>query len=142
MAKVDGDTIVVGLDASPYSEKALEWATEEAKRSGRRLLLVNVWHWSAGVAASPMALVGAEDAHTAGRQTLQRAARHAEAEGVPVATHLAEGSPAATLTEMAEDAAMLVVGRRGYGAVRHSLMGSVSKGCVEHSRCPVVVVTT
>ncbi len=142
MANVDGDTIVVGLDASPCSEKALDWATDEARRSGRRLLLVNVWHWSSGVAGSPMSLVGADDPHTAGRHTLGRAAKHVEAQGVPVATCLAEGSPAPTLTEIAKDAAMLVVGRHGYGTVRHSLMGSVSKACLEKSHSPVVVITT
>lgn len=139
MAKVDGDTIVVGLDASPCSEKALGWATGEARRSGRGLLLVSVWHWSSGALGSPMSLVGHEDPHTAARRILDRAARQVQAEGVPVSTFLAEGSPAGALTEVAGEAAMLVVGRHGHGAVR-TLMGSVSKACVEHSHTPVVVV--
>lgn len=139
MAKVDGDTIVVGVDASSCSDKALDWAIDEAKRSGRRLLLVNVWHWTSGVVGSPMSLVGHEDPHTAGRHTLDRAARHAQAEGAPVTTFLAEGAASAALTEIARDAAMLVVGRHGHGGVR-ALMGSVSKACLEHSRSPVVVI--
>lgn len=140
MGKVDGDTIVVGLDASECSERALDWATDEAKRSQRRLLLVSVWHWSTGAVGSPMSLVGHEDPHTAARQTLERAAKQVHDKGVPFSVFLAEGSPAGTLTDIARDSAMLVVGRHGGGAVRRTLMGSVSKGCLEHSHAPVVVI--
>jgi nucleotide-binding universal stress UspA family protein len=140
MNKVDQDTIVVGIDASPSSDVALSWAVNEAERSGRRLLIVAVWHWSEGMVGSPMSLVGHEDPHTAGRQLLSRALKRAQGHGVEVSTSLAEGGPAAQLTEIAKDAAMLVVGRHGYSKVRHSLVGSVSKGCLQHSRSPVVIV--
>lgn len=140
MVRVDRDTIVVGLDTSPCSDRALDWAVDEALRSNRRLLLVSVWHWSTGVVGSPMSLVGHQDPFTAAREILARGARHARSRGAPTTTFLAEGSTACALTDIANEAAMLVVGRHGGGTVRRTFMGSVSRGCVEHSHIPVVVI--
>lgn len=137
---VDQDTIVVGIDASPTSDVALAWAVDEAERSRRRLLIVTVWHWTEGAVGSPMSLVGHEDPHTSGRQLLSRALKHVEGREVQADTTLAEGGPAAQLVAIAKGAAMLVVGRHGRGRVRHSIMGSVSKSCLEHAHVPVVVV--
>lgn len=140
MTRVDRDTIVVGVDASECSDAALDWAAAEAKRSGRRLLLVTVWHWSSSVVSSPLSLLGQNDPYTAGRHILEQSARRVRAEGVPVHTWLVEGSPSGTLAEIAADAAMLVVGSRGHGTVRRSLLGSVSKGSLSQARCPVVII--
>lgn len=138
--EVDQDTIVVGIDASPSGDVALDWAVNEAERSGRRLLIVTVWHWSEGAVGSPMSLVGHDDPHTAGRQLLSRALKHVEGRAVEAATMLAEGGPAGQLSAIAKGAAMLVVGRHGHGKVRHTIVGSVSKGCLQHSHTPVVIV--
>ena len=140
MTKVDRDTIVVGVDASEFSDAALDWAAAEAKRSGRTLLLVNVWHWSSSVISSPMSLFGQRDPYTAGRYILEQSARRARAEGIAVLTWLIEGSPAGALADISADAAMLVVGSHGHGSVRSSLLGSVSKGLVAQARCPVVII--
>ena len=140
MARVDSETIVVGVDASECSGRALEWAIGEARRSGRWLLLVNVWHWSNGALGSPMSLLGHEDVYSASRHILEQGARQARHEGVRVSTRLVEGMPANALVDAAEGAAMLVVGRHGQGLVRRSLVGSVSKGCLQHSHVPVVVI--
>lgn len=140
MAKVGSETIVVGVDASECSRRALGWAVEEARRSGRDLLLVNVWHWSNGALGSPMSLLGHEDVYTASRHILEQGARQARQAGVKVSTRLVEGTAAAALVDAAEGAAMLVVGRHGQGLVRRSLLGSVSKGCLQQARIPVVVI--
>ncbi|MDE3204368.1 MAG: universal stress protein [Acidobacteriota bacterium] len=140
MSEVGSDTIVVGIDSSPSSEVALRWAIDEAARTGRRLHIVNVWHWADGAVGSPMALVGHEDPHTAGRHLLTRAVKQAEGSNVVVTSALAEGGTASQLTDAAAGAAMLVVGRHGHGKIRHSIMGSVSKACIQHARSPVLVV--
>ncbi len=140
MTKVDRDTIVVGVDASEYSDAALDWAAAEAVRSARQLLLVNVWHWSSSVVNSPMSLFGQNDPYTAGRHVLEQSARRARASGVTVLTWLVEGSPAGALAEISANAAMLVVGSHGHGSVRSSLLGSVSKGLVSQAHCPVVII--
>lgn len=142
MTRVDNDTIVVGVDASECSDAALDWAGSEAKRSGRSLLLVSVWHWGSTVVSSPMSVLGHHDPYTAGRHILEQSARRARAAGVPVHTWLVEGSPAAALAEISTGAAMLVVGSHGHGAVHRSLLGSVSKGLLSHAHCPVVIITS
>ncbi|HEY1117729.1 MAG TPA: universal stress protein, partial [Acidimicrobiales bacterium] len=50
------------------------------------------------------------------------------------------GDPRETLLETSDEAALLVVGTRGLGPIRHLLLGSVSSAMVKHARCPVAVV--
>jgi nucleotide-binding universal stress UspA family protein len=51
-----------------------------------------------------------------------------------------EGTPGWTLVESSAHAGLVVVGSRGHGAVSSLLLGSVSRHCVGHGACPVVVV--
>jgi nucleotide-binding universal stress UspA family protein len=134
------ETIVVGIDGSECSEQALRWAIDEARMSGRTLLLIHVWHWRTDAVASPMSLVGTSDARQAGHHLLGRAAAQARRCGVTVATRLVEGSAPTALASVAEGAAMLVVGSHGHRGMGKLLFGSVSRGCIQHARCPVVVM--
>lgn len=93
--------------------------------------------WGLG---SPMSLLGHEDVYSVSRHILEKSAREARHQGVRASTRLVEGMPAAALVDAAEGAAMLVVGRHGQGLVRRSLVGSVSKGCLQQSHVPVVVI--
>lgn len=140
MTKVDEATIVVGVDASDCSRSAVDWAADEARRSGRSLMLVNVWHWSSGAVASPMSLFGHDDPYTAGRHILAASAKRARRDGVEVRTVLLEGNPSGALTEASRGAAMLVLGHHGHHSVSRSVVGSVSRACLEKAHCPVVVV--
>ena len=133
-------TIVVGIDGSECSEQALRWAIEEARASDRTLLLVHVWHWRNDALASPMSLVGAPDARKAGRHLLTRAAAQARHHGIAVSTRLLEGAAPTTLAKAADGAAMLVVGSHSHRSRTKVLFGSVSRGCIQHARCPVVVM--
>jgi len=134
------ETIVVGIDGSECSEQALRWAINEARLSNRPLLLVHVWHWRTDAVASPMSLVGTSDARQAGHHLLARAAAQARRRGVIAATRLLEGAAPTTLAGAADGAAMLVVGSHGHRGMGKLLFGSVSRGCIQHARCPVVVM--
>ena len=134
------ETIVVGIDGSECSQQALRWAIEEARSSNRTLLLVHVWHWRTDAVASPMALVGTSDARQAGHHLLGRAAAQARRHGVTAATRLLEGTAPTTLARVADGAAMLVVGSHGHRGMGKLLFGSVSRGCIQRARCPVVVM--
>jgi nucleotide-binding universal stress UspA family protein len=59
---------------------------------------------------------------------------------VDVDVVVAAGSPAGVLVDASDGAALLVVGSRGRGPVRSTVLGSVALHCVTHARCPVVVV--
>jgi nucleotide-binding universal stress UspA family protein len=140
MPQVDENTIVVGIDGSECSHRALTWALAEASRSNRWLLLVNVWHWSRDILNSPMSLVGTPDTRVSGQRLLHAASARAKTHGVAAITRLVEGSPPGALAEVADGAAMLVVGAHGHRGVSRALMGSVSQGCLRSARCPVVVI--
>jgi nucleotide-binding universal stress UspA family protein len=133
-------TIVVGIDGSQCSDRALHWAITEARATDRPLLLVHVWHWHTDVVASPMSLVGASDARNAGRHLLSRALTQARRQGVTATGRLLEGAAAKTLVKAAEGAAMLVVGSHGHRGLSRAFVGSVSTGCVRQAHCPVVVI--
>jgi nucleotide-binding universal stress UspA family protein len=134
------ETIVVGIDGSPCSDQALRWAIREARVSGRPLLLTHVWHWRTDAVASPMSLVGTSDARKGGRHLLDRAATLARRHGVTATTRLLEGAVPTTLAKAADGAAMLVVGSHGHSRLAKVLIGSVSRGCMQHAHCPVVVI--
>ncbi|MFI6844184.1 universal stress protein [Kitasatospora sp. NBC_00085] len=50
------------------------------------------------------------------------------------------GNAAEVLLERSCGAELLVVGSRGHGGFSGALLGSVGQHCVQHARCPVVVV--
>jgi nucleotide-binding universal stress UspA family protein len=65
-----------------------------------------------------------------------------EGRGKITRAHARVGLPSAEIVALAEEleAGLVVVGSRGLGAMRRSLMGSVSDSVVRHAHCPVMVV--
>ncbi len=138
--------IVVGVDGSDHSERALAWALEEAQL--RKVAVVAVtavggpttlaWTMSAAVTLVSDEVLDA--ARTA--VTDQVAAVSAKLEGsVPdVTVQAVQGAPAEVLLDAAADADLLVVGSRGAGGFSRMVLGSVSSAVVHHAKCPVVVV--
>ena len=55
-------------------------------------------------------------------------------------THSASGDAARVLIDRSANADMLVVGSHGHGSLINSLMGSVSRACVDHAECLVFLV--
>jgi nucleotide-binding universal stress UspA family protein len=138
--------IVVGVDGSPCSIMALRWAIGQARLSGARVEAVAAWQepstYGLAFGFSP-AWPDANAMSTAAAESLDVAVTEAigPADGSPVVTaRVIQGHPAQALTDAARGALMLVVGRRGHGALRDLLLGSVSHYCVQHASCPVVVV--
>lgn len=139
-------TIIVGVDGSPSSEAALDWALGEAALRASRVvaLAVSALPWSLGYDPNWHA---DRDQVTADRRAEVEAAVAASRARVGAAddlevealVHLDE-RPAFVLITAAADADLLVVGSRGRGGFRGLLLGSVSTACVHHAPCPVVVV--
>jgi nucleotide-binding universal stress UspA family protein len=141
-------TVVVGVDGSPGSRAALEYALDEAARRGARLQVVvaaqlpDYWAMAYGPAAPPPV----DDIVDGVRNGVQAmvdevlAARPAQAGLVSVSVLAQAGSPAGVLLEAAEGADVLVLGHRGRGALRSALLGSVGLQCVLHAPCPVTIV--
>lgn len=133
--------IVVGVDGSPHSRRALRWAADEAAKVGGSVRAVSVWDNPARdmwVIADPP---GTDRLHHT-RSALEHTVRAVlgETPAVPVELSVVEGPAARELIRAAEDADLLVVGNRGRGGFAGVLLGSVSLHCVAHAPCPVVVV--
>ena len=140
------DTIVVGVDGSEGSLRALRWAAADARRRGAGLRAVFAWE------PPTQAIVGAgwvvpddaalarygEAAATRLDEALESAAD--DLAGIAVERRAVHGAPAKVLLAGAEDAVELVVGTRGHGGFVGLLLGSVSLQCAQHAPCPVVVV--
>lgn len=128
--------IVVGVDGSDHSRRALEWAIEEARLRGTRVRAVLTWSYMGE--ADSMLGVGTTDADA--RAALD--AMLAEVgDGAALVDPVAVNDLAVHgLLEASKGAALLVVGSRGRGGIKGLLLGSVSRTLVERATVPVVVV--
>ncbi len=135
--------IVVGVDGSAASLRALDWAYAEAAMTGAELTVVHGWIYPY---AGPRTSVS-EPRTQMQLDAMQELKASLESLGAqmtdgPVHIHpkLSESTPADALLEEANDADLLVVGSRGRGGFRSMLLGSVSRTVVQHSPCPVAVI--
>jgi nucleotide-binding universal stress UspA family protein len=143
---VSGDEILVGYDGSADATVALDWALDEAGRSGRPIRLAYVFEWLtvAGWIGPGLAPGVWPDEH-ARRQVeelVRKAAADAAAErpGLTVHAEVYDGPPALVLQERSAEAGMLVLGSRGHGGFGGLLAGSTAVSVTAHAHCPVVVV--
>ncbi|NVM94233.1 universal stress protein [Arthrobacter wenxiniae] len=132
--------VVVGVDGSASSVMALREAQHIAQATGARLDVVSCWNIPA-TAAPPVESI-AEGIKEAAWQRLQEEVAVALGSPAPdnVSTRLLQGQPRQELIELSKGSDLLVVGRRGFGGFAGLLMGSVSRACVAHAHCPVMVV--
>jgi nucleotide-binding universal stress UspA family protein len=137
-----GEPVVVGVDGSPPSQRALAWAAEHARR--QRLPLVAVYAWylpPAGYglyAPCPNPVEFAADA----QRFLERQVTRIDTSGLitPVECRTVGERPAAALLRAGATASIVVVGARGHGRIANLALGSVSDQVSHHATCPVVVV--
>lgn len=134
-------TVVAGLDGSPESRAAAEWAAREAKLRGLPLKIAHIWEpVPAPMAQAP--LLGAETQQHWTERIPREAAeglrlRHP---GVEVTIEHSTGQPAEILAKAAEEAELLVLGSRGLSGIGGFLVGSVGLAVVAHAARPVVLV--
>ena len=138
MADTDRGALVVGVDGSPGSEAALEWATDEATRRSLPLHLVHATNVDYLVAAS---MLSPSDVTATPDELVEDAMARvlAGSPGLKVRAEASTQSAARALVERSAGAEEVVVGSHGKGPVRGAL-GSVSLQVAMHARCPVVVV--
>ena len=130
--------IVVGVDGSPSSQRAVRWAAQQAKLTGATLRAVSSWRWPNYITRVPPGVDLAGDTRRTLDEVLQEALTGSE--DVSVTRHVIEGPPGPALLTQAQDATLLVVGAQGRAAFPGMLLGSVAEYCVRHGSCPVVVV--
>ena len=130
--------IVVGVDGSAASRRALRRAAEEAE--AHRAKLEIVWAWSlldqeTGAPFDP------HHGEASVRADLDRLlAEELGDDHPPIVARAENDLPARALVAAAEGAWLVVVGSRGRGGVTGLLLGSVSSHLAHHAPCPVLIV--
>lgn len=139
--------ILVGIDGSEHSRRALEWAVREAAIRHAPLTVLTVHqalvsYWTTGTVAYPGDEGLTKEAMETAQQETDGVLKQAGLAAQPpsVTVRAAHGLPAEELLCAAADADMLVVGSRGAGGFKRLLMGSVAAQVTQHARCPVVVI--
>jgi nucleotide-binding universal stress UspA family protein len=137
-------TIVVGVDGSPGSRKALTWAAAEAADHGSDLVVINVWEHTlmppAGSVSVSERYVPDSSQRTADELTQVIHEELGDEPPVFVQPVVKQGRPAKVLIEESTGADLLVVGPRGHGGFVGLVLGSVSQHVAAYAKCPVVVV--
>lgn len=134
--------MVVGVDGSDASRKAIAFAAAQASIREVPLVAVYAWMppltpgleylWSEELVESQRSV--AEEAIAIGIAGL--AERYPD---LDVRREIVQSAPVAALVQAAEEAEMLVVGSRGRGGISRLLLGSVSHGVLQALPCPTVV---
>jgi nucleotide-binding universal stress UspA family protein len=138
--------IIVGVDGSESSGRAVEWCAAHAAGFGGEVVAVHSVEWPVyaasgfGVAAVPISKPPDHDAIEAVMKN-DWCAPLAKA-GVSFRTVVVDGSPAGSIIALAqhEQADLVVTGRRGLGGFKELLLGSTSHELSHHVDCPLVIV--
>ncbi|WP_026128111.1 universal stress protein [Nocardiopsis lucentensis] len=139
--------IVVGVDGSDSSRRALRFGLHEALLSGAAVEVVN--SWEVPLPADVSALEA--DAREAHEEVFDRQSEEIVAgvlaevvddqtENLDISAVRMQADPVEALLEAGRNADLIVVGSRGRGGVSGLLLGSVSQGVLHHALVPVAVL--
>ncbi|MEU6164921.1 universal stress protein [Streptomyces tanashiensis] len=137
-----GGRIVVGVDGSAPSLKALRWAAAQAALTGDSLQAVISWEYPATWANVMPGVPLQFDPEALARQVLDQSVDDTltEPEAAATTRTVVSGNATQALVDASEGANLLVVGDRGYSGFKAAVLGSVSSHVTQHAPCPVVVV--
>ncbi|KAF7259939.1 hypothetical protein EG68_02932 [Paragonimus skrjabini miyazakii] len=146
--------VLIPLDGSSHSVRAMNWYFKEMKKENDQIVFVNVLEPMQHSAPMRLAIdsgpsfvhndirVSAdllEDAKQICRDAMHEATNH----GVKAQSFLyVDTKPGAALIQAADEqkASFIVMGNRGVGVIRRTILGSVSDYVLHHSHTPVVIV--
>ena len=137
-------TIVVGVDGSPASVKALRWALSRAMAEQRTVTAVEVrvpvqLAPGTSYAPAPYGTTPPERHHVTLHDTVA-AARAAVTDAPKIVELQRRGEAGIELARAAHGAAMLVLGYHRHGRTTEFLFGRVTNECLRHTDVPVVLV--
>ncbi len=137
--------IIVGVDGSEYSSAALQWAARMIANLGAPLEVITCvgmpdLFFSSRMEPELTRFTGEleESARLLVEQALERAFDATRPDSLTITVKF--GAPAKVLVQESRNAQLLVVGRHGEGGFMGQAIGSVSRACAAHSKCPVLLV--
>lgn len=139
--------VVVGVDGSDSSRRALRFALRHALLTGSSVEVVNSWEVPLPQDAESLAA----DAEAMHEEVFDRQSEEIVAgvlaevvddqtEDLDISAVRMQDDPVEALTRASRDADLIVVGSRGRGGVRGLIMGSTSQGVLHHAKVPVAVL--
>lgn len=140
-------TIVVGIDGSDGSQRALDAAIDLVETSGT-IHVVSAYdapsnhHVAQAYASVPAEFIANVDVLAQPRALLDDATNTVTSSGLTGVSHFVDADPASAILDIAEDvdADLVVVGSRGLGRASQVLRGSVSTKIAHHCRVDFLVV--
>lgn len=137
--------VVVGVDGSGVSQKAIENAFKEADARGAELIAVHTWMDMqvqaslAGLSAAQQQWQVVEEEQNAllGQRLAGWLERFPDVKVTKVVTR---DRPVRALADASEGAQLLVVGSHGRGGFKGMLLGSTSRALLQAAPCPMMVV--
>src|SRR5256885_12879461 len=134
--------VVVGVDGSPDSRVAADYAAREAFRRGLPLRLVHGLQPPAAYSFGALVAIDLSAVLRDLRTMLDTVAADLRVRypSLERTTEVPAGDPAGVLIEESRTATLVVVGSRGLGGIRGMLAGSVSAQVAAHAHAPVIVV--
>jgi nucleotide-binding universal stress UspA family protein len=123
--------ILVPVDGSDHSKRALQEAIKLAKMTQGTITLLHVSPGKYSVSQSP----------DIGQSILEEGKKIVQVEGVPAETLLLEGKVVEDIVRVAKEGAfdLIIIGARGLSKFEELVLGSVSHGVTEKAPCPVIV---
>jgi len=137
--------VVVGVDGSKLSAKAVEFAFDQAEALGGRLIAVHAWRspYESYVNGDSELMFDDAEIREAAEILLSEslAGLRADHPDIEVDIRLTLGQPARAILQAADGADLVVVGSRGRGGFTGLLLGSTSQHVLHHvHHCPVAIV--
>ena len=137
--------IVVGVDGSGHSQRALEWAMREAAIRHLPLTVLTVHPsivgYFGGVVTTQQDLELTEQAQAAVKAEADKVLAdlngpHPES----VTVKAVHSFPVGELVNASKEADLIVLGSRGVGGFTRLMLGSTAGQVVQHAHCPVAIV--
>ncbi|MFE4254217.1 universal stress protein [Streptomyces sp. NPDC056910] len=134
--------LVVGVDGSESSMRAVDWAADEAvlRKVPLRLVYASLWERYEGAALAET--LGTTSEQALEDNILDTAARRAQRRGadLKVTTEVLPEDAVSALLNEGRNACALVLGSRGRSRVAELLLGSVCLEVAARANCPVIVL--